>query len=46
MQKKIFWLTFTVLGFITYALPSWWGLAAIVPIGFASWWFAYRSDLF
>jgi hypothetical protein len=46
VQKKIFWITFTVLGFTTYVLPFRWGLAALIPVGYVSWWFAYRSDLF
>jgi hypothetical protein len=47
VQKKIFWITFTVLGIVAdLALPLWWALAATVPAGFLSWWFAYRSDLF
>jgi hypothetical protein len=27
-------------------LPLWWALAATIPIVFASWWVAYRSDWF
>jgi hypothetical protein len=46
VQKKIFWITFTVLGCATYVLPMWWALAATIPAGYISWWFAYRSDLF
>jgi hypothetical protein len=47
MQKKIFWTTFTVLGLLAdMALPLWWALAATIPIGYFSWWFAYRSDWF
>jgi hypothetical protein len=47
MQKKVFWITFTVLGTIAdFTLPLWWALAATIPLGVASWWFAYRSDLF
>jgi hypothetical protein len=47
MQKKIFWMTFTVLGlFADFLLPIWWGVAATVPILLASWWVAYRSDWF
>jgi hypothetical protein len=47
MQKKIFWATFTVLGLIAdMALPLWWALAATIPLGIASWWFAYRTDWF
>jgi hypothetical protein len=47
MQKKIFWATFTVLGLLAdMALPLWWAVAATIPIGYFSWWFAYRSDWF
>jgi hypothetical protein len=47
MQRKIFWLTFTVLGLIAdFSLPLWWGLGATIPIGCLSWWVAYRSGWF
>jgi len=47
VQKKIFWITFTVLGIIAdLVLPLWWAVAATIPAGYISWWFAYRSDLF
>ncbi|MFY9803571.1 MAG: hypothetical protein WA211_19650 [Candidatus Acidiferrales bacterium] len=47
MQKKIFWTSFTILGLLAdMALPLWWALAATIPIGYISWWFAYRSDWF
>ena len=47
MQRKIFWISFTVLGLIAdMALPIGWALAATIPIGYACWWFAYRSDWF
>jgi hypothetical protein len=47
MQRKIFWITFTVIGLLAeMALPFWWSLAATVPIGMLSWWIAYRSDWF
>ena len=47
MQRKVFWLTFAVLGLIAdVALPLWWALAATIPIGAASWWIAYRSEWF
>lgn len=47
MQNKIFWATFAVLGLIAeFALPLWWALFATIPIGYISWWFAYRSDWF
>jgi hypothetical protein len=47
MQKKIFWLTFTAMGLLAdVVLPFWWAVGATIPIGFASWWIAYRSDWF
>jgi hypothetical protein len=47
MQRKIFWIVFALLGLVAdLAMPFWWALAATVPIGFASWWVAYRSDWF
>jgi hypothetical protein len=47
MERKIFWITFTVLGLVAdFLLPIWWGLAATIPILFISWWVAYRSDWF
>ena len=47
MERKIFWMVFTVLGLIAdLLLPIWWGLAATIPILFFSWWVAYRSDWF
>ncbi len=47
MERKIFWMTFTVLGLVAdFLLPIWWGLAATFPILYISWWVAYRSDWF
>ncbi|MGC1416535.1 MAG: hypothetical protein WA817_14710 [Candidatus Acidiferrum sp.] len=47
MEKKIFWLTFGGLGLVAdLALPFWWALLATIPIGYASWWVAYRSGWF
>jgi hypothetical protein len=47
MERKIFWITFTVLGLLAdFLLPLWWGLAATIPLLFISWWVAYRSDWF
>ena len=47
MQRKIFWITFMVLGLIAdFALPIWWALGATVPIFCISWWVAYRSEWF
>jgi hypothetical protein len=47
VQRKIFWITFTLFGLLAdLALPFTWALAATIPIGFASWWVAYRSDWF
>jgi hypothetical protein len=47
MQRKMFWITFALLGLVAdIVLPFWWALAATVPIGCACWWIAYRSDWF
>ena len=47
VERKVFWITFTALGlFADVVLPLWWALAATIPIIFASWWVAYRSDWF
>ena len=47
MQRKVFWLSFTALGLLAdFTLGIWWSLAATIPIVFASWWIAYRSDWF
>ena len=44
MEKKIFWIGFTVLGLIAdFVLPLWWALAATIPIAYASWWIAYAA---
>lgn len=47
MERKIFWMTFTVLGLLAdFLLPLWWALGATIPIIFISWWVAYRSEWF
>jgi len=47
VERKIFWLTFGVLGLIAdFILPFWWALAATIPVFMISWWVAYRSDWF
>lgn len=47
MEKKIFWLTFTMLSIgAEIVLPMWWAFGATIPIFALSWWFAYRSGLF
>jgi len=47
VEKKIFWMTFTVLGIIAdIVLPLWPALLASIPIGIVSWWIAYRSGWF
>jgi hypothetical protein len=47
VQKKIFWLVFAGLGLLAdLILPFWWAVFATIPIGYASWWVAYRSDWF
>jgi hypothetical protein len=47
MERKVFWIAFTVLGLVAQViLPLWWSLVANLPIGVASWWIAYRSRWF
>ncbi len=47
MERKIFWISFTVLGLLAdFVLPLWWALGASIPIVFISWWIAYRSGWF
>ena len=47
VERKIFWLSFFVLGVVAdIILPIWWALAATIPIAYVSWWIAYRSDWF
>jgi hypothetical protein len=47
MQRKMFWIIFTLFGLAAdIALPFWYALAATLPILYASWWIAYRSDWF
>ena len=47
MQRRVFWISFTLLGVVAdFSLPLWWALLSTIPIVFASWWIAYRSDWF
>jgi len=47
MERKVFWGIVTILGLAAdLILPIWWALAATVPIFYAAWWVAYRSDWF
>jgi hypothetical protein len=44
MDKKIFWLLFTVLGALMgFFLPLWWNLALTLPLLVFCWWVVYRS---
>ncbi len=44
MEKKIFWLLFTVLGVVMgIFLPLWWNLALTLPLLVLCWWVVYRS---
>jgi hypothetical protein len=45
MNRKIFWLLFTVLSLGAWFLPLWWGVAETVASLFASWWLVYRSGI-
>jgi hypothetical protein len=47
MEKKMFWTIWTVLGLLAdIALPWKWSLGATLPLGYLSWWIAYRSGWF
>jgi len=47
MQKKMFWTIWTVLGLLAdLALPWKWSLGVTFPLGYLSWWIAYRSGWF
>ena len=47
MQRKIFWALFTLLGLMAdMVLPFWWAVGATLPLGYLSWWVAYRSYWF
>jgi len=47
MQRKLFWIIFTVLGLLAgYLLPFWWALFANIPLVYVAWWVVYRSDWF
>jgi len=47
LQKKIFWLSFIVLGTIAdIELPLLWAVILTLPILVFCWWIAYRTDWF
>jgi hypothetical protein len=47
VDKKIFWLLFTVLGAVMgLLLPLWWNLALTLPLLALCWWVVYRSGWF
>jgi hypothetical protein len=47
MQRKVFWITFILIGLLAdVTLPFIWAIIATIPILVFSWWLAYRSDWF
>jgi hypothetical protein len=47
MQRKVFWITFTIVGLgVDLILPLMWGFICTFPILVFSWWFAYKTDWF
>jgi hypothetical protein len=47
VDKKIFWLLFTVLGALMgILLPLWWNLVLTLPLLVLCWWVVYRSGWF
>jgi hypothetical protein len=43
MERKIFWILFTLLSLLGYFLPFGWAVAETFVALFASWWIVYRS---
>ncbi len=47
MQRKVFWISFFILGFFAdVILPLIWAIIATIPILLLCWWLAYKSDWF
>ncbi|HSM86425.1 MAG TPA: hypothetical protein VLT16_13415 [Candidatus Limnocylindrales bacterium] len=47
MERKIFWLLFTISGLaLDLLLPIYWSLALTLPLLVLCWWVAYRSGWF
>jgi hypothetical protein len=46
MERKMFWILFTLLSLLGYFLPFGWAVAEMFVALFASWWIVYRSGLF
>jgi hypothetical protein len=44
MDRKIFWILFTVLSCGGYFLPFGWAIVEMFVSLFVSWWIVYRSD--
>jgi hypothetical protein len=43
MERKMFWIIFTLLSLLGYFLPLGWAIAEMFVALFASWWIVYRS---
>jgi hypothetical protein len=43
MERKMFWIIFTLLSLLGYFLPFGWAVAEMFVALFASWWIVYRS---
>ena len=43
MERKMFWIIFTLLSLLGYFLPFGWAIAEMFVALFASWWIVYRS---
>jgi len=46
MQRKSFWLLFTLLSVGAFFLPLGWGVVETLVSAVASWWVVYRSGIF
>ena len=43
MERKMFWIIFTVLSLLGYFLPLGWAIVEMFAAIFVSWWIVYRS---
>ncbi len=43
MERKMFWIIFTVLSLLGYFMSFGWAIAEMFVALFASWWIVYRS---
>jgi len=45
INKKLFWIIWTVLSLLGYFLPFGWAVVEMFVALFVSWWFVYKSGI-